>query len=117
MSQTNPVVNTYTPDSLIAGDFPIATDAVQIAANQTLARGAVLGVDGTGKYKLSLAASDDGSEAPVAVLLEGIATVESPAPGVIMLTGEVLGDALEIGTGHTADSVKEALRPLSIFVR
>lgn len=113
----NPVVHEYTPDSLIAGDFPIITDMVLIAAGQVLSRGAVLGIDAAGKYKLAEAAAEDTSKAPSVILTEAVDTSEGEAAAPVMLTGEVLGDALQIGDGHTADSVKAALRPVSIYVR
>lgn len=115
---TNPVVHQYTPDTLIAGHFPIVTDMVVIAKGQQLKRGAVLGKITTGgQYKLSVSAADDGSQTPSVVLAEAIDTTDSAAPAPVMLAGEVLGDALQFGTGHTADSVKAALRPVSIYVR
>ena len=118
MSQINPVVNTYTPDNLIAGHFPVLTDAVPLAASLDIKRGTVLGkITATGNYTPSLAAAEDGSQTPVTVLFEDAVTGEEGGIGIVMLTGEVLGDALTIGTGHTATSVKAALRPHSIFVR
>ena len=114
----NPVVHTYTPDQLIAGDFPIVTDVVVIAADQVLQRGAVLGrVTSSGKYVLSASAAQDGSQTPSVILTEAVDTSEGEAAAAVMLSGEVLGDALKLGEGHTADSVKAALRPVSIYVR
>ncbi|MEG6637222.1 head decoration protein, partial [Pseudomonas aeruginosa] len=47
--------NTYVPDQLAAGDFPIATGSGVIAAGQVLKRGAVLGrVTASKEYKLSV---------------------------------------------------------------
>lgn len=114
----NPVRTTYEPDQLNAGHFPIITDTVTIGADQVLTRGAVLGqVTASGEYILSLSAATDGSEVPVAVLEDAIDTTGAAAPGVVRLTGEVLASGLTLGTGHTAASVKAALRPLSLFVR
>lgn len=118
MSQTNPVVHTYQPDNLIAGDFPILTEAIPLAASLELTRGTVLGkITATGKYTPSLSEATDGSQAPVTVLFEDVITGEEGGIGIGMLTGEVLSDELTIGTGHTVASVTAALRPLSIFVR
>lgn len=115
---SNPERTTYQPDQLLAGDFPIIRESGVIAAGQQLSRGAVLGqLTAGGQYKLSASAATDGSQTPVAVLDEDIDTTEGALPGVLMLTGEVRGDALHLGTGHTIASVADALRPLSLFVR
>ncbi len=114
----NPVRTTYTPDQLSAGAFPVVLDAVTIAADQVLPRGAVLGqIAIGGEYALSLSAATDGSEDPVVILDAAIDTTGAAAPGIVRLTGQVLGSELTIGTGHTLASVKAALRPLSLFVR
>ncbi len=90
----NPERNTYQPDQLLAGDFPIIRRPGVIAAGQKLSRGSVLGeLTAGGQFKLSASA------------------------GVLMLTGEVRGDALHLGAGHTVAGVADALRPLSLFVR
>jgi hypothetical protein len=46
-----------------------------------------------------------------------IDTTGGAAPAPLMLTGEVHGSELTLGTGHTVAAVKAALRPLSLFVR
>lgn len=113
----NPIVNTYVPEQISAGDFPVVTDAVTIGINQTLKVGSVLGKDAAGDYVLSLAAAEDTSKIPVAICAEAITTTDAKAVGIVRLTGEVLGSQLDIGAGHTLESVKAALRPLSLFVR
>lgn len=113
----NPIVQTYIPEQLSAGDFPVVTDAVTIGLNQTLKVGSVLGKDATGDYVLSLSAAEDSSAAPVVICAEAITTTSAKGVGIVRLTGEVLGSQLDIGTGHTLETVKAALRPLCIFVR
>lgn len=109
---------TFVPDNLFAGDFPAATDTVTIAAGQKLVRGAVLGaITANSKHVLSLAAAEDGSEEPVAILAEDIDATGADAKAPVYLTGQVNSRALTLGTGHTVASVKKALRPLSIFVK
>lgn len=117
MATTNPIVSTYIPEQLSAGDFPVVTDAVTIGLNQTLKVGSVLGKDAAGDYVLSLAAAEDTSKVPVVICAEAIVTTDAKKVGIVRLTGEVLGSQLDIGAGHTLESVKAALRPLSIFVR
>ncbi|SIQ37216.1 head decoration protein [Aquipseudomonas alcaligenes] len=109
---------TYTPSSLIAGDFPQVKDTGVIAAGQVLKRGAVLGqITADGQYKLSATAASDGSQTPKVILDEDIDTTGGAHPGPLLLTGEVRGAALQLGAGHTIASVKAALRTLSLFVR
>lgn len=117
MATTNPIVQTYIPEQLSAGDFPVVTDAVTIGLNQTLKVGSVLGIDADGDYVLSLSDAEDTSKNPAAICGEAITTTDAKGVGIVRLTGEVLGSQLDIGTGHTLESVKAALRPLSIFVR
>lgn len=117
MAKTNPVVQTYIPEQLSAGDFPVVTDAVTIGLNQDLKVGSVLGVNDDGDYVLSLAAAEDSSKTPVAICGEAIKTTDAKGVGIVRLTGEVLGSQLDIGAGHTLESVKAALRPFCIFVR
>ena len=117
MAATNPVVQTYIPEQLSAGNFPVVTDAVTIGLNQTLKAGSVLGKDAAGDYVLSLAAAEDTSKVPTVICAEAITTTDAKAVGIVRLTGEALGSQLDIGAGHTLESVKAALRPLSIFVR
>lgn len=114
----NPTRETYDPAELTAGDFPIVKAPGVIASGQVLAAGAVLGqITAGGQYKLSASAASDGSQTPTVVLDEAIDTTAGAAPGVLRLTGEVLGTALTLGAGHTLAGVKAALRPLSLFVR
>lgn len=118
MTQNNPVVNTYTPDNLIAGDFPVIHDPIPLAADLDLKRGTVLGkITATGKYTTSLSGASDGSQTPTAVLAEDVVTGEEGGTGIGILSGEVLGDALIIGESHTVATVKAALRQVSIYVR
>ncbi|MCJ8168639.1 head decoration protein [Atopomonas sediminilitoris] len=115
---SNPTRTTYTPATLLAGDFPVVKDGVTIAAGQILTAGAVLGkVTASGEYKLSASAAGDGSQTPEVILDEAVDTTSSAKPAPVMLTGEVFGSALILGAGHTLATVKTALRPLSLFVR
>lgn len=71
----------------------------------------------SGEFKLSASAASDGSQTPVVVLDVDVDTTAGHAPAPVMLTGEVRGDALQLGAGHTIASVTDALRNLSLFVR
>jgi hypothetical protein len=108
---------TFTPDNLIAGEFPILTRTVTILSGQTVARGAVLGKITTGgKYVLSLAAAEDGSQAPDAVLVEAVDASAADKVGIAYFAGAFSESALVLGTGHTAASIREGLRGKGIHL-
>lgn len=109
---------TFVPDNLFGGDFPVATDIVTIASGQVQPRGAVLGeITASGKYVLSVAAAEDGSEELAAILAEDVDATAGDVKAPVYLTGQFNARALTLGAGHTAASAKAALRPLSIFVK
>lgn len=107
----------YTPDRLHAGDFPIRTLDVTIASGQNLTRGALLGkITASGKYVLSLAAAIDGSQTPVAILAEDVDATGGDKSGIVYISGDFNENAITYGTGHTADSVRAGLRDLNIYL-
>jgi hypothetical protein len=108
---------TYTPDGLIAGDFPIRTRKAVLASGQSLARGALLGViTADGKVTLSASAAADGSQVPNCLLAEDIDASGGDAEAVVYIAGDFNANALTLGAGHTIASVREGLRALSIFL-
>lgn len=113
-----PERQTYVPDQLAAGHFPVMIDAAVIATGQTLKRGAVLGqVKNTGEYLLCKPAATDGSETPAAVLDQATDTTQGARAAPIRLTGEVLASQLTLGEGLTLAQAKAALRALCLFIR
>ena len=104
--------------SLIGGDFPRVTRLVTVASGAgVLPAGAVLGrVAAGGKFTLSAAASNDGSEAVRAILAEPVDASLSDVVAVVYLSGEFNADQLTFGAGHSAASAADALRDLSIFI-
>ncbi|SMF48021.1 Bacteriophage lambda head decoration protein D [Azospirillum oryzae] len=108
----------FTPDQLIAGRFPLVTDTVTLVSGQNLARGAVLGkITASGKYTLSLSASSDGSQVPSAILADAVDASGGDKLAGVYLAGEFNTNALTIGTGHTAASIKDTLRDAGIYLK
>lgn len=108
----------FTPDQLHAGDFPIRTLDVTIASGQNLTRGALLGkITASGKYVLSLSAAADGSQTPVAILAEDVDATAGDKDGIAYISGDFNEDAITYGTSHTAASVREGLRDLNIYLK
>ncbi|WP_372396909.1 head decoration protein [Azospirillum sp. HJ39] len=104
--------------SLIGGDFPRVTRLVTIAGGSgVLPAGAVLGrIAASKKLTLSAAAAGDGSEAVRAILAEPVDATAADVEAIAYFTGAFTADQLTFGAGHSADSVADALRDLSIFL-
>jgi len=106
--------STFTPDRLVVCD-EVLSDQITLLSGQNLARGAVVGkITASGKYKLSLSASTDGSEVPSRILAH-----DTDASGGDTLTpayynGDFDANAVILGTGHTVASVFEGLRSKGI---
>lgn len=66
------------------------------------------------KYKLSLAAATDGSHRPFAILAESQDASGGDKEALIYERGDFAEGVITFGTGHTADSVRAALRALGI---
>lgn len=107
----------YSPKEILAGNYPLATDMVTIAAGQNLPEGAVVGqITATQEYVLSLAAATDGSQTPVAILADAVDASAAADKGPIYLSGDFVARNLTFGTGHTAASTKAGLRNLNIYL-
>ncbi|MFQ5472677.1 MAG: head decoration protein [Dehalococcoidia bacterium] len=110
----------YSPDRLLAGDFPIVTREVTLnnVGGAALTRGAVLGkVTADGKYGLSLSAAVDGSQVARAILAKDADPTGGDVTATIYEAGEFNEDQLNFGTGHTAATVREDLRAVSLFLK
>lgn len=109
---------TFTPDKLIGGDFPIRTEAATIVSGAgSLPRGRVLGkITASGKLtSVQSDGTDDGRRTPYAVLLEAVDATSADKPAAVALTGEFDSGALTFGGTDTVATHKAALRDLSIF--
>jgi len=108
---------TYQPKEIIAGDYPLITDLGVIASGQNLELGSVLGkVTASGKYVLSTSAASDGSQVPSAILSNDVDASSADQQEIIYLSGKFLAANLKFGTGHTAASVRAALRDANIYI-
>lgn len=109
----------YTPDNLIAGTTQTVCDIVTIASGASLKRGAVLGkVTATGKYKLSASGASDGSQVATAILADDTNAASADVTNVaVYIKGEFASNALSFGVGHTADTVKDTLRDMGIYIK
>lgn len=109
---------TYAPPNLFAGDYPRIERIGIIAAGAALTVGAVLGrITASGKYVLSDSAAVDGSQTPVAILGEDAAAAAADVDAMIYLAGEFNEVALTFGGAHTADTTRDGLRDLNIYLK
>lgn len=101
---------------LVAGNADLLVSRkVILVEGQNLAAGAVLGkITSGGKYALSLSASSDGSQAPDAILAHAVDATAEDTEALVYVRGDFNEGALTIGTGHTADSIREGLRTKGI---
>lgn len=96
-------------DNLIAAtNIPILTDALEIAAGQTLKRGSL--VDATGTL------CDSGSEV-YAVLCQDTDTTAGAAQAPVYLTGEFNVASLKCKPATTPSALKASARKVSIFMK
>lgn len=107
----------YSPDNLIAGEFPRVARKVTVASGANLVAGAVLGkITASGKFILSASAAADGSQTPDAILAEDAAAASADVEAIVYFSGEFNELALTYGAGHTANSVRDTLRDKSILL-
>jgi hypothetical protein len=94
--------------------FTVADGATDFAAGDSF----VIPVSGASySYKLSAAASTDGSAVPLCILLHDTDTTAGAALAPVLISGAVNKRALIFGTGHTAATVEGPLRLRSIFLQ
>lgn len=107
----------FNPSNLVAGDYPIITQAIKVASGQVLAKGAVMGqITTSNLYVLSQAGTKDGSEKPSVVLAEDIDASQGEVEAVCYLSGQFNTKALTFGAGHTPEKVMNHLRQLNIYL-
>ena len=96
---------------------PLAAFVLSCAALGVQAQNVTLGqITIGGKYKLSASAAGDGSETPDVVLAEDCDASAADAEALVYYTGDFAESALTLGTGHTADSIREGLRAKGIHL-
>jgi hypothetical protein len=117
MTRASASSQAYSPDKLIAGDLPLLSMQITLVSGQNLKRGAVLGkITASGKYTLSASGATDGSETPDAILAEDTDASAGDVVTIAYFRGEFNENALTLGSGHTADSVREGLRQKGIWL-
>lgn len=107
----------FVPDQLIAGTLQPVTDT-GIITGGAYKRGTVLGViTASGKYKLSVKTATDGSETPVAILVDNVDASTADQNGGLYLMGEFNQNRIIFDNSWAIPALKTALRPLAIFLK
>ncbi|HYX36939.1 MAG TPA: head decoration protein [Oligoflexus sp.] len=113
----------FNPHDLIAGDFPLKTEAITLAKGQNLKRGSVLGrIKASGKFVLSRKTNDqgaaisDGSEIPLRILGEAVDASDKDQVTVAYRTGSFLKQGLTLHESHNFGDIKYDLETRSIFI-
>lgn len=110
--------DTYTPDNLIASDFPLETDRETLLSGQDLERGALLGkITVGGKLTQCDSSNGDGSEEPYAILVSDSDASLADLAIDVYKSGGFNGEAIGVVTGDDIDDFKDALRDISIFIK
>ncbi|HEC2616928.1 TPA: head decoration protein [Raoultella ornithinolytica] len=107
----------FVPDQLVAGTLQLVTDSGTITGG-TFQRGTVLGmITASGKYTQSVKTATDGSETPVAILVDNVDASTSDQNGGLYLMGEFNQNRIIFDNSWTVPTLKAALRPLAIFLK
>lgn len=105
---------TYTPDNLIAGNFPIATKQVTIKSGNNLVRGTVL-EEGTAGDAGKFFAVTTAANAKY-ILAEDCNATGGDKVTVAYLTGQFNSRRVTLGTGPTLAAVTTALEARNIYL-
>lgn len=107
----------FIPDQLIAGTLQLVTDTGTITGG-AYKRGTVLGqVTASGKYTQSVKTATDGSEKPVAILVDDVDATSADQNGGLYLMGEFNQHRIIFDASWTVAALKTVLRPLAIFLK
>ncbi|MFU8368899.1 head decoration protein [Raoultella ornithinolytica] len=107
----------FLPDQLIAGTLQLVTDSGTITGG-SFKRGTVLGmITASGKYTKSVKTAADGSQNPVAILVDNVDASTADQNGGLYLMGEFNQNVIIYDNSWTVPVLKAALRPLAIFLK
>lgn len=110
-------IGSYQFDNLL-GEVEVTEGGTIVSGAGVLARGTVLGkITASGKLKTVNSANSDGSQAPYAVLLEGVDATSADKPCATALAGTFNPAALVFGGSDTIATHRAALRDVGIFTQ
>ncbi|MFM4022997.1 head decoration protein, partial [Klebsiella variicola] len=102
---------------LVVSTLQLVTDSGTITGG-TFLRGTVLGkITASGKYTKSVKTATDGSQNPVAILVDNVDASTTDQNGGLYLMGEFNQNRIVYDNTWTVADLKSALRPLAIFLK
>jgi len=108
----------FSPDNLIAGDYPIVTKSVTIPAGTVLSRGSVLGIaTATGNAVLATAGATDGSQNPDCILAEDVDATAAAVVTTAYQSGEFVDSEVVLDASIALAAAKPPLRSLNIYLK
>lgn len=110
----------FIPDQLISGPLQVVTDGLATIAKAAAAlkRGTIMGkVTATGAYIKCVKTASDGSQIPVAILVDDIDTTAADKRGGVYLMGEFNERSIIFDASWTLEGLRTAMRSVSIFIR
>lgn len=107
----------FVPDQLVVSTLQLVTDSGTITGG-TFLRGTVLGkITASSKYTKSVKTATDGSQNPVAILVDNVDASTTDQNGGLYLMGEFNQNRIVYDSTWTVADLKSALRPLAIFLK
>ncbi|WP_227720548.1 head decoration protein [Yersinia proxima] len=108
----------FVPDQLVAGPLQLVTDTGVIAQVDFIhMRGTVMGkITASSEYVKSVKTATDGSETPVAILVDNVDTTTAAQRGGVYLMGQFNQNSVIHDDSWTLAELKTALRSYSIFL-
>ena len=117
---TATITNSHVADGLEIGDYPIITQAnVTVLSGEDLARGCVVGAQTSGgKYIACAHDASDGSEDPVAILVEDIdASLGDITTAMIYTSGQFDSNKLTFGGTSDIDDLKALMIKNNLYTK
>ncbi|OKP27605.1 head decoration protein [Serratia fonticola] len=109
----------FIPDQLVSGPLQVVTENGTIGQAGLLKRGTILGKITASKiYVACVKTASDGSQSPVAILVDDIDTTAGAKNGGVYLMGEFnAARVIYDPSWASVDDLRIAMRPLAIFLR
>ena len=107
-----------TRDGLIAGDYPLKTEAIIITGPADFKRGDVVGRTIGGAFALTDSAQSNGLQNPIGIISDDV-VVETgeTATAVIYVKGEFSERFLQFGGTDTADTHRRHMTEIGLMIR
>lgn len=109
----------FIPDQLVSGPLQVVTENGTIAQSAAvLKRGTIMGkITASKAYVKCVKTATDGSQVPVAILVDDVDTTISAKNGGLYLMGEFNITRIIYDPSWTSEDLRTAMRALAIFLR